>query len=158
MRKLLLGIALLSACASSPRTTDEPAPLAFEQGASAFPFGDDVAIQSVASSTGAMTVGSTLTVRGSYALVSRSTAKLYLGLTKTGPGTISSTEQPGCALELNAGTGTFELVHTLQAEGFPHVTFYDLESGQPFGGVYFGLDGNVLSQGLTHYANGAPAD
>ena len=113
-------------------------------------------ILSVDSSSGDFTVGSTLTVSGSYALVSRDQAKLYFGVTETDASTKSSVEQPDCALQLNAGTGTFEMSHTLQAEGFPHVTFYDLDSGKPFGGVYFGRDGNVFSHELTHYANGAP--
>ncbi len=42
------------------------------------------------------------------------------------------------------GEGTFELQHRVPAPGHPHVTFYDVRSGEPFGGRYFGNGPSLL--------------
>ena len=131
-------------CLSSRGIVPGGAP--FEVGACDFPFGDRIQIERVASSTGDFSIGSVLTVRGSYDLRSREHAMLYLGTT-----CIAVFDDRGCGYglrrrELSRGQGTFEFVITLPGPGFPHVAFYDKQTGSKFGSSYFGSGDSLLTK------------
>ena len=127
--------------------------LAFTLGGESYPFGDLVEIASVVSDSGEYEVGATLTVRGRYRLVSRPGASLYLGVTTLGEDveTLPKPEVDRSRIALQAGTGHFELSTLLRAEGYPHVTFYDHDTGKPFGGAYFGQGEWLWTRTPEHY-------
>lgn len=107
-------------------------PVAFELGSTAFFEGDAIVIDAVRSSTGDFRAGAELVVSGHYTLSSRERAVLYFGTTSSDPLTQVSAE------DVPAGSGSFQLAHVLPASGRPHLSFYDKETGKPFGGVSFG--------------------
>lgn len=148
-------LGLLAACASSGAVQQGSLP--YELGGELYPFGDAVEIHSVASDSGDYSVGATLTVRGTYRLESRAGACLYLGVTNnTGrPHEVPKPEVDRSRADVKAGRGEFVLVAPIRSEGYPHVTFYDHETGQPFGGVYFGRDRWLQREVPTHYARSA---
>ena len=47
-------------------------------------------------------------------------------------------------VKIKQGSGSFHLVQTLSQDGYLHVSFYPLESGSGFGGIYFGQRDRVL--------------
>jgi hypothetical protein len=104
---LVIGLCLHACTAPRPMSSIGSHPLDIEIGASDYPFGDGIEIESVASSTGRIEGESVLTV--------------------------------------------FVLEHTVPGPGYPHVTFYDLETGKPFGGSYFGSGDSLLIQKQLWY-------
>ncbi len=146
-----LGSLLAASCVTNP--SDASSGIPFEIGASELPFGDGLVIESVDSSTEDFSKGAVLTVRGTYDLRSRNRALLYLGTTTSG----SPTERGrGPALHtkvIDQGSESFELVHTIPGPGYPHLTFYDLETGHPFGGFYFGSGTTLLNKGELGYGD-----
>ncbi len=112
-------------------------PVEFTLGPSLFRPGDTIAITSVEATSPNFKVPDTVIVRGRYALESRQSAKLSLFVTQTK--TRDSVEvQPGQKKAISQGEGEFELRLMIPQDGYLHVSFYPAESGQAFGGVYFG--------------------
>jgi hypothetical protein len=141
LRSVLAGCSfgfVLAACA-----TVGSRHVPFELGAAEFHGGDRVTIEDVQSTTGSFSPGSVVTVRGRYSLASRHTCTLYLGTTVTeGDRSDSSDARQSCRVA--HGSGAFELQHHIPAEGWLHVTLYDVGTGQPFAGQYFGSDRTLL--------------
>lgn len=131
------ALAALAGCAAAPR------PVAFEVGAAEFSGGDEIVVEEVCSSSGQIAPGSLVTVRGKYRLASRDSGRLYLGTTTHG----ASPDQGDDVVSsctVARGLGAFELQHRIPAPGYLHVTFYDVPSGEPFGGRYFGSGESLL--------------
>lgn len=139
-------LAVLAACAAAP-----PQPVAFESGAVEFHAGDEIVVDEVLSSRGRIEPGALLTVRGRYRLASRDSGTLYLGTTVEGDGAVAGEGQTGSCI-VARGEGTFELQHRVPAPCHPHVTFYDVGSGAPFGGRYFGNGPSLLLAKNWSYA------
>ena len=55
------------------------------------------------------------------------------------------------------GTGTFRLIKKMNEDGYPHVTFYSLSTGQGIGGVYFGQGQWVLHNKQYHFPSATPS-
>ncbi len=134
MKKPLLGLLLLFLFASLVQ--------ALPPGVSSIPFttsqaqflaGDGITIQEVFASSDSLAPGTTVVVRGTYTLASRTSANLQIQLTSSGPA--SSYNPP--RLAITAGSGSFELEHVVQQVGSLHITFYPSTSGSSFGGIYF---------------------
>ena len=140
-----LALLVASSCATteSSRSTDAHI-VSFDVGAAEFPCGDLVVVEEVHSSTGQIAPGAALTVCGRYELRSREKASLYLGVTATTSVGASAAVDPRQQSEVALGSGNFELTYVVPGPGYPHVTFYDSATGQPFGGVYFGKDETLL--------------
>jgi beta-lactamase regulating signal transducer with metallopeptidase domain len=110
----------------------EPAPAkAFSNGKSAFRPGDSIRIRQVQRGNGFMTV------TADYELASTDSANLSLHITSTtsSAGVKTSHTQ---SKTISKGKGTVVLHHPDLYEGLPHLTFYDTQSGQAMGGIYFG--------------------
>lgn len=133
------ALAALSGCSAVA-----PQPVAFELGAVQFSGGDEIAVEEVCSSTGQLDAGALVTVRGKYRLASRDVGTLYLGTTTHGVVRDAHGDAPSSSVTVARGSGTFELQHRIPAPGYLHVTFYDLSSGGPFGGQYFGHGQSLL--------------
>ncbi|MCP5020189.1 MAG: hypothetical protein GY930_00300 [bacterium] len=157
MKQLLIIPALFASVAcQSPDTVVlvSPRPVGFEIGASEFPFDDRITIDRVTSWGGLFAAGADLTVSGSYDLRSRPEATLYLGTTSTSQSTTKQAKG-GNASTVLRGQGTFELQHTIPGLGYPHVTFYDTETGKPFAGSYFGRGEYLLREADLDYGRTA---
>ncbi|MFT5199371.1 MAG: hypothetical protein ACI87O_002040 [Planctomycetota bacterium] len=148
---LVIGHCLLACTAPRPMSSIGSHPLDIEIGASDYPFGDGIEIESVASSTGRIEGESVLTVRGTYDLSSRDSATLYLGTTSTSSAIVTPRSAVKNSSVIKKGAGQFVLEHTVPGPGYPHVTFYDLETGKPFGGSYFGSGDSLLIQKQLWY-------
>jgi hypothetical protein len=114
----------------------------FELGDAQFASGDSITIQQVRGTSDAIAVGGTYGVDGTYTLVSRDEADLALHAT------VNSTNHTAIDrkqhVHIKKGTGSFHLVKTLQEDGYLHVSFYPVPSGNAFGGLYFGQGNWVL--------------
>lgn len=135
----VLAVATVAAACSTLGSGSTP----FELGAAEFPSGDAIVIQEVSSTTGDFSPGAVVTVRGRYSLVSRGTGHLYLGTTTREP-VPGRRDSPTEQVTVQRGAGQFELQHEVPAPGFLHVTFYDPQTHQPFGGQYFGKGDSLL--------------
>src|SRR5690606_6089602 len=140
------AIAALVGCSASA-----PLPVAFEVGAVEFSGGDEIVVEEVCSSSGQIAPGAVVTVRGKYRLVSRDSGTLYLGTTTHGTTQVHS-DTTGSRCIVARGSGEFELRHRIPAPGYLHVTLYDVQSGAPFGGKYFGRGESLLVAKNWSYA------
>ena len=60
-------------------------------------------------------------------------------------------------LIVSQGTGTFTLFLPMSYGGCPHVSFYPVDGGTGFGGVYFGTGNSVHPQGRDRGGESADA-
>ena len=141
---LATGIAA-SAPAGLQAAEDLPHLVSFELGKSEFLPGDTVTIQTVRGTADAFRVNETYCVEGTYTLNSADEADLALFVT-TRQDTRTKVD-PRQTVRVKRGTGSFRLVETMAAEGYPHVSFYPVPSGSSFGGVYFGQGDWLLAAG-----------
>ena len=123
----LASLLLASACVSAAA-----GPVPVELGSQGFLPGDAIVIEEVWSTTGDLREGAEVVVSGRVSLASHELAQLYLGTTSVEPALYFG------QVIVEAGTTPFELAHVLPASGRPHLSFYDIHTGAPFGGVSFG--------------------
>jgi hypothetical protein len=116
--------------------TAAPHTVAFEIGATEFHDGDAITITELSGDRRALEPGGTYHVKGRYKLASRDRADLLFALTLVGDVGAKPT-QPASRVEASRGEGNFDLVLTLHARGYLHVSMYGAD-GHSFGGVYFG--------------------
>lgn len=136
MRNHLLGLLLVLALVPWLRALPAGAsPLAFTTSQVQFAAGDNITIREVLATSSSLTPGTTVVVRGSYTLGSRSDARLMVSLTASGPAAPTS---PASWTDVAAGSGNFELEFAITLNGTLHVTFYGRTgNGASFGGLYF---------------------
>jgi beta-lactamase regulating signal transducer with metallopeptidase domain len=145
----------------------------FEQGATRFQNGDEITIVEVGGTAEAFEPGNIYWIKGTYKLASRDRAILLASITVTDWADIISSRgdltvradhvEPGKATRavpgqatgvelkvqravVDRGTGTFTLFLPMSHKGLPHVSFYSFESGEGFGGNYFGTGESVMKQ------------
>jgi hypothetical protein len=138
-----------AAIATAPTQTDVPTVL----GPKAFRDGDVIEIVDVKATSPKLEQGDSVTVRGRYRLESRQRANLALFLTQLEGDGNEETDAAQMKL-IEQGLGGFELKATIKHRGVLHLSFYDVASGQGFGGVYFGTQAQVKQisdQGVGHY-------
>jgi hypothetical protein len=134
MKAVLVSGALISALVAVTPPTQQPASTVL--GPKAFRDGDVIEITDVQATSPKLEQGDSVTVRGRVRLASQDQAQLSLYLTQTeGNGTEES--DPSQTIQVQRGLRDFELKATIKHRGVLHLTLYG-ESGQPFGGVYFG--------------------
>ena len=99
--------------------------------------GDVVHLTDVTATSPRLEQGDTVIVRGRVRLDSQRAAQLGFYLTQTSG---DGTEETDAAqtVSVKAGLQDFELQTTIKHQGVLHLTFYDQNSGKPFGGTYFG--------------------
>ncbi|MGO9244319.1 MAG: tetratricopeptide repeat protein [Verrucomicrobiia bacterium] len=107
-------------------------------GPSFFRQGDSIMITEVRASSSEFKVGDTVKVTGRYTLASKPRALLCLNVTATGKGDAWESQALEQELQVPQGSGEFVLPATIQQAGHLHLTFYDVDTGNPFGGFYFG--------------------
>ena len=137
----LLTIVLFACSTPSPRRPGFPHKVPFELGESEYVGADRIEILEVWGSEPAYQPEGRYLVRGTYRLASVREATLLLATTTTRTDNSGPTE-PAQTMQVTRGSGTFELVHRMPAEGYPHLTFYG-PSGSGIGGVYFGTGVSV---------------
>ncbi len=109
-------------------------------GPSFFRQGDSIMITEVRASSSEFKVGDTVKVTGRYTLASKPRALLCLNLTTNGKGDAWEPQALEQELQVAQGSGEFALSATIQQAGHLHLTFYDVDTGNPFGGFYFGTN------------------
>jgi hypothetical protein len=142
---LWLAAAMAGGAASLQAADEFPYVVPFELGKAQFLAGDTVTIQSVRGTADSLRVGGTYCVEGSYTLNSADEAELALFVTTKLD--IRTKIDPKQMLRVKRGTGSFRLIETMAAEGYPHASFYPIPSGSSFGGIYFGKGDWLLSAG-----------
>jgi hypothetical protein len=130
----MMGAAVLAA--------PEQEPTVAVLGPKAFRDGDVIEILDVRATSPKLEQGDSLTVRGRYRLESHDAAQLALYLTQT-EGDGAEEVDPDQTMLVKKGNGEFELKTTIKHRGALHVTYYDRQTGKPFGGVYFGTRGQM---------------
>ncbi len=112
-------------------------PVSVTLGPKAYRDGDVVQIMHVTATSSRLELGDTVTVKGRVRLDSRDMAQLSLYLTQTvGDGSEETDATQTTTVE--RGLAPFELSITVKHQGALHLTLYDVATGRPFGGVYFG--------------------
>lgn len=112
-------------------------PVSVTLGPKAYRDGDVVQITHVSATSPRLEQGDTVTIKGHVRLDSRDQAQLGLYLTQTaGDGSEETDETQTTTVA--RGLAPFELSITVKHRGALHLTLYDVASGRPFGGVYFG--------------------
>ena len=138
---LSLTILLFACSAPPPQRPDFPHEVQFQLGESEYVGNDRIEILEVWGSKPEYQPEGRYLVRGTYRLASVPKASLLLATTTSGTDNSGMTD-PAQIVKVTRGSGKFELVHTMPAMGYPHLTFYG-PSGSGIGGVYFGTGGSV---------------
>ncbi|MGA2244204.1 MAG: hypothetical protein ABSH48_04305 [Verrucomicrobiota bacterium] len=115
----------------------------FELGQAQFAPGDSITIQHVQGTSDKIVVGGTYSVDGTYTLASHDEAKLAFFVTtqsSSGPTPVDPRQQ----MKVKNGTGSFHLIKKMSEDGYMHVSFYPIPSGNACGGEYFGQGDRVL--------------
>jgi len=133
----------ISCLLAQPAAGDLPHAVQFELGKSEFAPGDSITILQVRGTSEGITVGETYSVDGTYVLASHDAADLAFYATTVGASGPTPVD-PQQHVKIKKGSGSFHLVKTMSQDGYLHVSFYPLESGSGFGGVYFGQRDRVL--------------
>jgi hypothetical protein len=128
-------IAAIMAATLSAKPLQQPVPI--QLGAKAFRDGDVIRIDEVLSTSPRLEQGDTITIKGYFRLESRTEASLQLLLTQTEGDGVEETDATQ-GISTTKGTGQFEVTITVKHKGYLHLTFYDTDTGKPFGGTYFG--------------------
>jgi beta-lactamase regulating signal transducer with metallopeptidase domain len=123
-----------------------PYEVRFEQGATEFLDGDDIAITQVRGTANGFVPGNIYWIKGTYKLASHPRAKLDAYITAKDPANGRGTPLKVQTSVVNQGHGTFTLFLPMPFPGWPHVSFYPVEGGSDFGGNYFGTGDSVLAQ------------
>lgn len=134
----LIGIVFVGSSTAAPITHEVPVKL----GPKRFLDGDTIRIDSVTSTSPSLEPGDTVTITGMYRLDSQDEATLALYLTQTEGDGLEETD-PSQTVIGKRGWHEFTTVITVKHRGLLHLTFYDHESGKPFGGVYFGTPDQI---------------
>ncbi len=114
----------------------------FTQGANTLKEGNSIVLNEVMASSPYFAAGDVITVAGQYTLSTQPNARLALFVTAThGGGRSSITKEQ--QVQVSEGSGSFQLTSTIPYQGSPHLTFYDITTGSPIGGIYFGLKEQV---------------
>ncbi|MEM1443866.1 MAG: hypothetical protein AAGF67_16080 [Verrucomicrobiota bacterium] len=99
--------------------------------------GDVIRIDSVESTSPNLEPGDQVTVHGKYRLDSQKEAMLALFLTQTEGDGLEETDSTQW-IDAKRGWREFCVSITIKHRGYLHLSFYDQDTGQGFGGVYFG--------------------
>jgi hypothetical protein len=137
MKKLLALVAGLFVSVEAGFSGEAVSAVPFELGPQRFNGGDSIVIVQVEASSPLLAVGDKVTVRGQYILKSQEKAHLCLYLTTSesvGAEPVASTQQ----VDIQKGSGSFELTETVQHPGHLHLSLYPIHAGHRFGTVYFG--------------------
>lgn len=105
-------------------------------GKSTFRSGDSIRITNVQRGEGI------LTVTADYELSSEPEARISLHITSTKGSGWSRTAASQSKM-ISKGKGSVTLHHPNVTEGLPHVSFYPVNGGSSFGGIYFGTQAEV---------------
>jgi hypothetical protein len=134
MKATLLALVMTSAAVAAPPVQDS---VSVVLGPKAYRDGDVIEITEVTATSGNLEQGDSITVRGRVRLDSRSSASLNLLVTQT-EGDGQEETDPGQSKSVSKGLSAFELKATIKHKGVLHLTLYDIKTGKPFGGTYFG--------------------
>jgi hypothetical protein len=122
---------------------DLPQTVQFELGKSEFAPGDSITILHVRGTSESIKVGGTYSVDGTYVLASQDEADLAFYATTVGASGPTPVD-PQQHVKVKQGSGSFHLVKTMSQDGYLHVSFYSAQSGNSFGGIYFGQGDRVF--------------
>ena len=140
---ITLFLALAGRAAIEETCGDMPHAVRFELGDAQFARGDNITITQMRGTSETIATGGTYCVEGTYTLASGDEADLAFfttTITDSGPSPID----PRQHVRLKKGTGSFRLVKTLKEDGYLHLSFYPVHSGDDFGGMYFGQGNRVF--------------
>lgn len=144
------GSSRVAVIAGGERQAVLPHVVPYELGHAWFRSGDGITITQLTGSSEKIRVGETYIVRGHYKLASAEKACLAFFVTarneESGKGPTESRQR----MTVSRGEGDFMLAMKMATDGYPHVSFYPLPSGEGFGGVYFGQGESVLRKGWKH--------
>jgi hypothetical protein len=130
----------------TPKSSEFPYALRFEQGATRFLEGDKITILEVRGTAETMTPGNIYWIKGTYTLASHDRAMVAAFITAMSPGDGRSASLKVQTVVVNRGKGTFTLFLPMPYKGWPHVSFYPADGGGDFGGNYFGTGDSVLKE------------
>jgi hypothetical protein len=130
----------------NPTTSEFPYAVQFEQGATRFLNGDEIAIGEVRGTAETFTPDNIFWIKGTYKLASHDRAMLAAYTTAMDAENGKSTPLKVQTTVVNQGNGTFTLFLPMSCRGWPHVSFYPAEGGGDFGGNYFGTGDSVLKR------------
>jgi beta-lactamase regulating signal transducer with metallopeptidase domain len=128
----------------SPRTSEFPHVLRFEQGATKFLNGDRITIVEVRGTADSFVPGNIYWIKGTYTLASHDRATVAAYITAMDAENGTNTPLTVQSTVVNRGDGTFTLFLPMSYRGWPHVSFYPADGGESFGGNYFGTGDSVL--------------
>lgn len=159
MRHLLILqalVILMVGCVTSPELTKDASVASSSETIVPYTLGDaefygqdSIVISSISGPSVALGPGGPYKVRGNYSLSTKDAATLLLSATTSGPSPAGLAETASLAVQ--HGTGEFEFEFTIAGQGHLHLTYYDVKTGRPFGGVYFGQREGVLKQKSWRY-------
>ena len=135
MTTLLLAVWMIWPGAAAAPPTQSPT--ATVLGPKNYCDGDVIEITDVRSTSPRLEQGDSITVRGRYRLDSHAEAQLALYLTQTEGDGHEETERTQ-TINVEQGSGDFELKITIKHRGALHLSYYNMKTLKPFGGVYFG--------------------
>lgn len=141
----LLWVITLIGFLSATARGDKPVDVVL--GEAQFFNGDHIKIRSVESSGTGFEIGATVTVKGTYTLNSLDAADLCFFSTtavKSGEAPRATPTQDGQRTKARRGKHEFVLSKVIGDDEHPHLSFYNPQTGKPFGGVYFGDRAHVL--------------
>lgn len=130
-------ISVLAIWSASMASPPAQMPMATVLGPKAFLDGDVIKITDVQATSSKLEQGDSVTIRGRFRLESHEEAQLALYLTQTEGDGVEEIDSAQI-IQIEQGRGEFKLKATIKRRGVLHLTFYNSQTGNPFGGVYFG--------------------
>jgi beta-lactamase regulating signal transducer with metallopeptidase domain len=127
-----------------------PHAVPFELGETKFLKDDEITILEVRGTAKTFAPGNIYWIKGTYTLASHDQAQLQASVTATESGAAAGNWFKSQNLIVTQGTGTFTLFLPMTYTGFPHLSFYTVDGGNGFGGVYFGTGNSVHRQSGDH--------
>ena len=132
--------------ATAAESISIPEVVPFEQGTTKFIDGDRISITEVRGTEDVIRPGNIYCIKGTYTLASHEQAVLAAYVTAMNAGEGRSGTLKVQKMTVNKGEGTFMLFLPMTIRGWPHVSFYSVETGENLGGNYFGTGDCVLRQ------------
>lgn len=118
----------------------------FEQGVIKFEDGDEITITEIRGTAEAFEPGNIYHITGTYKLNSQDDATLAAYTTAKHAKDGTSMSWKVQTMRVTRGEGRFSLMLPMSYEGWPHLSFYRNDTGNGFGGNYFGTGESVLKK------------
>jgi hypothetical protein len=148
----VIGCAVLTmVCVLRASAADGRKTIPIRLGDAHFEAGDSIVITNFQGTARTVMSKEIYAVEGTYTLGSRDEAEIafFATVPNSGPTPVDPLQK----MRVKRGSGRFHLERKAEPDGYLHVSFYPVDKGNGFGGVYFGQEPWILRNSLAAHAS-----